>query len=270
MTRWSTRSTASAWRSATSPTSAGCPASSRLESYASSGIPTRPRSSVSGSTPATASSITCGAARRTSLPVTSFRWPPSARPCPTVARSASRGILGIDPTACSARPRELGLGGDHSGILILPPDVPLGVPYGEVTGLVDDVVFDVDVTRNRPDAFGHVGVARDLAAKLGLAVHAAAAGRCPRRRPPPAPVEILAGDRCGRFTLTVLSGRRGRSRARPGWPPGCRRGTAPDQQRRRREQLRDARAQPAQPRLRPRHARGRRASGCASPTTASS
>ena len=94
----------------------------------------------------------------------------------------SRGILGIPSEGMLCSARELGLGSDHSGILVLPPDAAIGVPYGEVTGLVDDVVFDVDVTRNRPDAFGHVGVARDLAAKLRPAVHAAAAAARWRRR----------------------------------------------------------------------------------------
>jgi phenylalanyl-tRNA synthetase beta chain len=118
----------------------------------------------------------------------------------------SRGILGIpsDGMLCSAH--ELGLGSDHSGILVLDQDAPLGVPYGDVTGLVDDVVIDVDVTRNRPDAFGHVGVARDVAAKLGLPFTP------PHPTPPTtgdemtASVEIVAGQRCGRFTLTILSG----------------------------------------------------------------
>jgi phenylalanyl-tRNA synthetase beta chain len=118
----------------------------------------------------------------------------------------SRGILGIgsDGMLCSAR--ELSLGTDHSGILVLPSDAPVGVPYGEVTGLVDDVVFDLDVTRNRPDAFGHIGVARDLAAGLGLPL------TVPRPSLPaagdevPTTVDIVDGDRCGRFTLTVLSG----------------------------------------------------------------
>ena len=50
---------------------------------------------------------------------------------------------------CSAR--ELGLGDDHSGILVLPAGTPLGVPYGEALGRRDDVVLDLDVTRNRPD-----------------------------------------------------------------------------------------------------------------------
>jgi phenylalanyl-tRNA synthetase beta chain len=121
---------------------------------------------------------------------------------------ARRGILGIDSEGMLCSARELGLGDDHSGILVLPADSPLGEPYGEVTGLREDVVVDVDVTRNRPDCWSYVGVARDLAAKLGLAFTPPA---------PPAPVvvdggaphttvEIVDGRRCGRFTSTVLTG----------------------------------------------------------------
>jgi len=118
----------------------------------------------------------------------------------------SRGILGIpsDGMLCSAH--ELGLGSDHSGILVLAPDVPVGVPYGNVTGLVDDVVVDVDVTRNRPDAFGHVGVARDVAAKLALPFTPPRPAAPATGEGATASVEIVAGQRCGRFTLTILSG----------------------------------------------------------------
>jgi phenylalanyl-tRNA synthetase beta chain len=118
----------------------------------------------------------------------------------------SRGILGIpsDGMLCSAH--ELGLGSDHSGILVLGSDLPLGVPYGEVTGLVDDVVIDVDVTRNRPDAFGHVGVARDVAAKLGVPFTPPRPTIPATGDPATASVDIVAGQRCGRFTLTILSG----------------------------------------------------------------
>ena len=175
----------------------------------------------------------------------------------------SRGILGIpsDGMLCSAH--ELGLGSDHSGILVLGSDVPLGVPYGDVTGLVDDLVIDVDVTRNRPDAFGHVGVARDVAAKLGLPF-------TPPRPTTPATgdaatasVEIVAGDRCGRFTLTILSGVEVAPERAMDGGPAARSRTAPDQQRRRRVQLRDAGTEPAEPRLRPGHPRRWRDSGTA-------
>ncbi|MEI2706166.1 MAG: hypothetical protein V9E89_13145 [Ilumatobacteraceae bacterium] len=50
---------------------------------------------------------------------------------------------------CSAR--ELGLGDDHSGIMILPAGTPLGVPYGDALGLRSPMtVYDLDVTRNLP------------------------------------------------------------------------------------------------------------------------
>jgi phenylalanyl-tRNA synthetase beta chain len=60
--------------------------------------------------------------------------------------------------------RELGLSDDHEGIVDLPDDAPLGVPYAQWAGL-DDPVFDIAITPNRPDALGVYGIARDLAAK---------------------------------------------------------------------------------------------------------
>ncbi|MGH9133203.1 MAG: phenylalanine--tRNA ligase subunit beta [Ilumatobacteraceae bacterium] len=117
-----------------------------------------------------------------------------------------RGILGIDSDGMLCSARELGLGDDHTGILILPADSPLGVPYGEVLGLEPDVLLDVDVTRNRPDCWGYVGVARDLAAHLGLELRLPAPPLEATGDELRADVEIVAGDRCGRFTSTVMSG----------------------------------------------------------------
>ena len=62
---------------------------------------------------------------------------------------------------CSAA--ELELSDDHEGIIELPDDAPVGVPYARWAGL-DDPVIDVAVTPNRPDATGVAGIARDLAA----------------------------------------------------------------------------------------------------------
>src|SRR3954465_1058944 len=98
---------------------------------------------------------------------------------------------------CSAR--ELGLGDDHDGILQLPADAALGTDVREVLGL-DDVVFDLAITPNRPDAMGIIGVARELAAHFGL----------PFSVPCPDPgtvvaeldgatVVVEAPDRCPRF-----------------------------------------------------------------------
>lgn len=115
-------------------------------------------------------------------------------------------IVGIPSEGMCCSARELGLGDDHSGILILDPNTPLGVPYGQALGLAEEIVYDLDVLRNRPDAYGHVGVARDLAARFGVPF-AAPSGHVSADGPTrSATVEIVDGDRCPRFTSIVLSG----------------------------------------------------------------
>ncbi|MCJ7671994.1 MAG: phenylalanine--tRNA ligase subunit beta, partial [Acidimicrobiia bacterium] len=81
----------------------------------------------------------------------------------TLERRKIRGQVS-DGMLCSAK--ELGLGDDHGGIMELEAASPLGADVREVLGL-DDVVFDLALTPNRPDAMCIVGVARELAAHLG-------------------------------------------------------------------------------------------------------
>ncbi|SDS34235.1 phenylalanine--tRNA ligase subunit beta [Opitutus sp. GAS368] len=68
-----------------------------------------------------------------------------------------------DGMMCAAD--ELGLGGDHAGLLILPATAPIGQRINE-TMPDGDTVFDIEVTPNRPDALCHIGMARELAAWL--------------------------------------------------------------------------------------------------------
>jgi phenylalanyl-tRNA synthetase beta chain len=70
-------------------------------------------------------------------------------------------IVGIPSEGMCCSARELGLGDDHGGILIMDPSTPIGVPYGQALGLAEEIVYDIEVLRNRPDAYGQVGVARD-------------------------------------------------------------------------------------------------------------
>lgn len=58
---------------------------------------------------------------------------------------------------------ELGLGKEASGIMILNPEVPLGVNLGEALGM-RDMILDVSITPNRPDCLSVIGVAREIAA----------------------------------------------------------------------------------------------------------
>jgi phenylalanyl-tRNA synthetase beta chain len=67
---------------------------------------------------------------------------------------------------CSAR--ELGIGEDHAGILVLPPDTPLGQDFVALAGL-RDVVYDVNVTPDKGFALSVRGMARELAIAYGAA-----------------------------------------------------------------------------------------------------
>ncbi len=105
---------------------------------------------------------------------------------------------------CSAA--ELDLGADAEGIMILPSEFELGAPLMSQLGLAGDVLYDLEVNPNRPDAMSVAGVARDLAARLGV----------PFRIPVPvvsetgedistvASVEIIDADLCGRFGVRVI------------------------------------------------------------------
>ncbi|HAG07320.1 MAG: Phenylalanine--tRNA ligase beta subunit, partial [Clostridia bacterium 62_21] len=81
----------------------------------------------------------------------------------TIKRSKLRGIVS-QGMMCAAD--ELGVGEDHSGILILPPGTPVGVDVKEYLGL-DDVILELDLTPNRGDCLSILGVAREVAAILG-------------------------------------------------------------------------------------------------------
>ncbi len=70
---------------------------------------------------------------------------------------------------CSAA--EIGFGDDHEGIMILSGEAgsaTLGTPILDALGIETDVLWDLEVNANRPDAMSVAGVARDLAAALGV------------------------------------------------------------------------------------------------------
>src|SRR5262245_46839794 len=73
-------------------------------------------------------------------------------------------IRGIESNGMMCSERDLLLSDDHEGIIDLHTDLPVGTPAAVALGL-DDPVFHIKVTPNRPDALGVRGIARDLAAK---------------------------------------------------------------------------------------------------------
>ena len=72
-------------------------------------------------------------------------------------------IRGVESRGMMCSARELELGEDHTGIIELPDDAPVGASFASYAEL-DDAVFDVAVLPNRQDCMGVRGIARDLAA----------------------------------------------------------------------------------------------------------
>ncbi len=61
---------------------------------------------------------------------------------------------------------EIGIGHDHAGIIVLPPDTRVGMPASDYYHVTTDYTIEIDITPNRADGASHLGVARDLAAYL--------------------------------------------------------------------------------------------------------
>ncbi|HYF44637.1 MAG TPA: phenylalanine--tRNA ligase subunit beta, partial [Acidimicrobiales bacterium] len=105
---------------------------------------------------------------------------------------------------CSAT--EIGLGEDADGILILSPELTVGAPLTQELGLTGDWLFDLEVNANRPDALSVAGVARDLAARLGVgfALPEVTAPSGGPHTGDVAEVEIVDPAACGRFLARLL------------------------------------------------------------------
>jgi phenylalanyl-tRNA synthetase beta chain len=79
-----------------------------------------------------------------------------------------RKVFGITSQGMMCSPQELGLPDQVDGLLILPTDAPIGKPFGEFIGRTgSDVVYDLEVTPNRPDLNSVIGIAREIAAVTG-------------------------------------------------------------------------------------------------------
>ncbi len=110
----------------------------------------------------------------------------------------ARSIRGVESRGMICAEDELGIGPDASGILVLPSEWETGARLIDVVPEIVDTVYTLSITPNRPDALGHVGVARDLAVKLERTL-VLPRGRLPQVETRPELVTLEAADRCGRY-----------------------------------------------------------------------
>src|SRR6266436_4113773 len=80
-------------------------------------------------------------------------------------------MRGVESQGMLCSPQELGLADDSEGLLILPPDAKVGQPFAEHLGrAAGDVVYDLEITPNRPDWNSVIGIAREISAVTGNAL----------------------------------------------------------------------------------------------------
>jgi len=118
---------------------------------------------------------------------------------------ARRTIRGVDSNGMICSESELGLGEDHSGILVLDGEPAPGSAFADLVEL-PDVVFDVSITNNRPDAMSLVGIARDLAAHFEIEYHVPERPLTTVPGSPAIGVEIEDPSGCRRFTAREIRG----------------------------------------------------------------
>ena len=120
-----------------------------------------------------------------------------------IKKSKLRGVASFGMN-CSAR--ELGIGGDHAGIMILPKDAPVGMPFGEYYGS-SDTVLDCEITPNRPDCLSMIGMARETGAIFGRDYHVelpAIKSETGRATADELSVEIADEGLCDRYVARIV------------------------------------------------------------------
>jgi len=114
-------------------------------------------------------------------------------------------IRGVLSSGMVCSEKELGISDSHEVIMILPADAPLGTPLADYLG---DVIFDLDITPNRPDCLSVIGVAREVAALTGKKIRLPEASYEEASSPieEQISIEIKAPDLCPRYSASLITG----------------------------------------------------------------
>jgi phenylalanyl-tRNA synthetase beta chain len=124
-------------------------------------------------------------------------------------------LRGVESQGMLCSARELKLSEDHSGLLILPEDTPIGQDIRETLKL-DDTIFEIKLTPNKADCLSVFGVARETSAITGAPLRPLEIKPVQVKLDETLPVKISAPDLCGRFSGRVIRGVNARAKS-PQW-----------------------------------------------------
>jgi phenylalanyl-tRNA synthetase beta chain len=124
-------------------------------------------------------------------------------------------LRGVESQGMLCSARELKLSEDHSGLLILPDDAPIGQDIRDTLKL-DDMVFEIKLTPNKADCLSVFGIARETAAITGAPLKAPTFEAARVATDARLPVRIEAPDLCGRFSGRIIRNVNARAKT-PAW-----------------------------------------------------
>lgn len=114
-------------------------------------------------------------------------------------------LRGVESNGMLCSFRELQLSDDHSGIMDLPEDAPVGINLRDYLQL-EDAVFDIKLTPNKADCLSVLGVAREVSAVSGAQLNRPVSAPARVTSGDKLPVKVEAPDLCGRFSGRVIKG----------------------------------------------------------------
>jgi phenylalanyl-tRNA synthetase beta chain len=114
-------------------------------------------------------------------------------------------LRGVDSFGMLCSGRELRIDADASGLLELPADAPVGQSFADWLGL-PDAVFEIGLTPNRSDCLGMRGLAMEVAAELGSALHLPPEKPAPVTQDARLPIHLDAGAGCPRYCGRIIEG----------------------------------------------------------------
>lgn len=129
--------------------------------------------------------------------------PPSEDGKPFVIRVGK--LRGVESQGMLCSARELGMSEDHSGLLPLAADAPIGSDFRQYADL-DDTIFVIKLTPDKGHALSVLGIAREVAALTGATLTEPVCAPVKATLSEVVPVSISASDLCGRFSGRVIRG----------------------------------------------------------------
>jgi len=119
----------------------------------------------------------------------------------TIAKAT---LGGCDSYGMCCSEHELGISDDHNGIIDLPADTPIGVDIKTLLD-IDDIIFEVDnkSLTNRPDLWGHYGIAREIASLTGRELKPLKLAKVSEFKGKKPVINVVSND-CYRYTCATV------------------------------------------------------------------